>query len=149
MPDPQNSPEDIYPFLYSRWHNSPYHEPFHWAVFVLVSIFFATTIFNSQVDYYYDAHDVVINVGRVEAQSTPAVISTPNDNIPDFCNSPTITSTGSGNWSDPAIWNLGRVPTNNDKVSIAQNSTVTYSKLCWNQRNSYFQAGYQYQDTSR
>lgn len=36
----------------------------------------------------------------------------------------TYTSVSSGNWSDPAIWNLGTVPTSADMVVIANGTTV-------------------------
>src|SRR5213592_174509 len=44
--------------------------------------------------------------------------------IPDFCASATITSAGSGAWSNPSTWSPARVPTAGDKVSIAH--AVTY-----------------------
>lgn len=46
-----------------------------------------------------------------------------------FMASSTITSvpssSGAGNWSNPATWNLGRVPTASDVVEIAASTTVT------------------------
>jgi hypothetical protein len=47
-------------------------------------------------------------------------------NIPDFCASPTITSIGSGSWSNPSTWSPSRVPAVNDLVNVASGTTVTY-----------------------
>lgn len=47
--------------------------------------------------------------------------------IPDFCATATITSAGSGAWSDPATWSPSRVPAAGDVVRIAAADTVTYS----------------------
>ncbi len=37
-----------------------------------------------------------------------------------------ITAVRSGRWTDPTIWDLGRVPTYGDTVVIPSNVTVTY-----------------------
>jgi uncharacterized repeat protein (TIGR01451 family) len=54
------------------------------------------------------------------------VIVTPADNIPNFGANPTITAGRSGNWSDPGMWSLGRLPAAGDVVSIGGNTVVTY-----------------------
>lgn len=56
-----------------------------------------------------------------------AQIVTPNDRIPDFCGTPTITSARTGNWIDTGTWNLNRVPTTTDVVQIAAGHTVTFN----------------------
>ena len=51
---------------------------------------------------------------------------TPWDSIPDFCSNPTKTTAASGNWSNPAIWSGGTLPTAADLVQISPGQTVTY-----------------------
>ncbi len=38
----------------------------------------------------------------------------------------TVRSVASGNWSDPGVWSLRRVPRTGDEVSIGRGTTVTY-----------------------
>jgi hypothetical protein len=57
---------------------------------------------------------------------TGPVITTPFDTIPDFGANPTIYTVASGNWSNPATWNLGRIPTTGDIVDITSGFSVTY-----------------------
>lgn len=56
-------------------------------------------------------------------------IQTPHDNIPNFGKNPNIWSIKSGNWSDPTLWNLGRVPVQSDIVSITGTTNVVYDIL--------------------
>jgi hypothetical protein len=51
-------------------------------------------------------------------------IHTPHDHVPNFAATPTIRSVAAGPWSSPATWNVSRVPTATDVVSIGH--TVTY-----------------------
>jgi PKD repeat protein len=62
------------------------------------------------------------------AQAAPpgSFINTHHDKIPNFGANPTIVSAGSGNWSDVRTWSLGRLPTDNDVVSVAAGHTVSY-----------------------
>lgn len=49
--------------------------------------------------------------------------------MPDFCPEDSVIKnkgTASGNWSDPKIWSLGRVPGKDDLVEISGGATVTY-----------------------
>ena len=56
-----------------------------------------------------------------------AQIHTPNDHIPDFCASPTISSSaGSGRWSSPGTWSPARVPLTTDRVAVAPGTVVTF-----------------------
>ncbi len=59
-------------------------------------------------------------------ESSFAHLEMPGERIPNFCSGITITSRGSGNWSDVATWNLSRIPQSGDIVKIAPNTTVTY-----------------------
>jgi hypothetical protein len=49
----------------------------------------------------------------------------PHD-IPDFCAAPTVSTVGSGAWSNPAIWSVGRLPVAGEVVNIAEGTNVTY-----------------------
>jgi hypothetical protein len=62
--------------------------------------------------------------GSYSAQAAPIV--TPHDTIPDFCESPTKTSVGSGNWSSGSTWSGGSVPGAGDRVVIGAGHTVTF-----------------------
>jgi hypothetical protein len=53
-----------------------------------------------------------------------AQIHTPNDHIPNFAASPTISSAANGPWSSPSTWAPSRVPGPSDKVRITH--AVTY-----------------------
>jgi hypothetical protein len=55
-----------------------------------------------------------------------AQIHTPNDHVPDFCASPSISSVGNGRWSNPGTWSPARVPTTNDRVRISAGTAVTF-----------------------
>jgi hypothetical protein len=58
--------------------------------------------------------------------NTQPVITTPFDTIPNFGANPTIYTVASGNWSNPGIWNLGRIPTAGDIVDITSGFSITY-----------------------
>jgi hypothetical protein len=60
---------------------------------------------------------------------TATEIITDTEVIPRFVANPTITNVRSGDWTDPSIWSLGRVPTDSDRVAVGANTTVTYSAL--------------------
>ncbi len=57
-------------------------------------------------------------------EHTPAVSGVPQG-VPYFCANPTVTSAGSGAWSDPKTWTSGRVPGARDRVRIALAHIVT------------------------
>jgi len=52
------------------------------------------------------------------------MITTPYDTIPDFAAHPTIISVQDGNWTAPATWDQGRVPTAIDIVAISHDVTI-------------------------
>ena len=54
---------------------------------------------------------------------------TMHDVIPNFASQPTISSVQTGTWTNPSTWNLGRIPANNDIVSIDPNTTVTINDV--------------------
>jgi len=58
---------------------------------------------------------------------TGSQIITATDTIPRFLGNPTITNIKSGGWSDPSVWSLGRVPTDNDRVLILTNTSIQYA----------------------
>lgn len=63
-------------------------------------------------------------LGVETAEAAP--IHTPHDNIPDFCENPTKTSVGSGNWSSAATWSPAGVPAANEIVAINTGHTITF-----------------------
>jgi cell migration-inducing and hyaluronan-binding protein len=67
---------------------------------------------------------LVVPVNHVFAATIPSPTS--SDNVPDFCETPTKTSVGSGNWSSASTWSPSGVPTTNDKVVVAAGHTITY-----------------------
>jgi hypothetical protein len=78
----------------------------------------------------------VILVGSQEYFSNQTRTHTPghgimgsHDVIPDFGADPDVVSAGSGAWSDPRTWSLGRVPTGGDIVAIGPNTTVILDKV--------------------
>jgi len=59
---------------------------------------------------------------------TSTHITTPHDTIPRYCSPSlsTISTNQSGPWSDPNTWDQRRLPTDNDKVRITANHSLTY-----------------------
>ena len=55
------------------------------------------------------------------------VIKTHHDTFPNFGKDYSVINTHSGEWSDPAIWSTGWVPTSDAIVRIAKDSVVTYN----------------------
>lgn len=60
---------------------------------------------------------------------TATQVLTESETIPRFAAEPTITNTRGGDWSDPSIWSLGRVPTTADRVAIAADTVVDYATV--------------------
>jgi PKD repeat protein len=58
---------------------------------------------------------------------TTPTITTNYLTIPNFGAKPTIYSVKSGNWNDPTVWSLGRVPVAGDIVDVNPGTTVTYN----------------------
>jgi G8 domain-containing protein len=58
-------------------------------------------------------------------EHTPATSGVPQG-IPLFCASPSVTSTASGAWSNPAIWSTRRVPAAGDRIRISVGDNVVY-----------------------
>lgn len=58
---------------------------------------------------------------------TDTLITTQTELIPRFVANPTITNIRSGSWTDPTIWSAGRVPTSQDRVRIAEDTSITYA----------------------
>lgn len=69
-------------------------------------------------------YDLPQPLGVETAEAAP--IHTPHDNIPDFCENPTKTSTGSGSWSNASTWSPSGVPSTNDVVMINSGHTITF-----------------------
>src|SRR5262249_19076605 len=46
-----------------------------------------------------------------------------------FVGTPTISTIKSGDWTDPSIWSLGRMPTNQDRVLITSGTQVNYGTV--------------------
>jgi hypothetical protein len=46
--------------------------------------------------------------------------------VPEFCPNPTVTSVGSGAWSNPATWSTKKVPGAGDRVAVGAGHSVVY-----------------------
>ena len=57
---------------------------------------------------------------------TSPTIDTPYLSIPNFGAHPNIYSVKSGNWSDPSVWSLSRIPATGDIVNVYPGTTVIY-----------------------
>jgi hypothetical protein len=68
----------------------------------------------------------IVAIGQDAHDHTPPVSGVPQG-VPYFCASPSVTSAGSGLWSDPRTWSTGKVPRENDKVEVAAGHDVTYN----------------------
>jgi hypothetical protein len=68
----------------------------------------------------------LISPADADARGPVAQIHAHGERIPDFAGQPTIANVTNGAWSDPATWNLERVPTDDDIVRIREQSSVVY-----------------------
>ena len=57
---------------------------------------------------------------------TSTHVMTHHDNIPRFCNNPTVTASSNGLWSSSSTWSSNSVPSEEARVLIPENKTVTY-----------------------
>lgn len=64
--------------------------------------------------------------GPVFTSFTSSFITTPYYKIPNFGALPTVTAATSGNWSNPATWSTGQVPTAGAVVAIGAGMIVNY-----------------------
>lgn len=60
---------------------------------------------------------------------TDTKVFTNSDVIPRFVAEPTISAVRSGLWSDPNMWSLGRVPTDEDRVAIGPDISVVFAEV--------------------
>jgi len=73
------------------------------------------------------AHDMAMFPGGVTVTDTQ--ILTESETIPRFGANPTITAARSGDWSNPATWSAGRVPSAGDRVNIPAGVTIAYGEV--------------------
>jgi hypothetical protein len=92
----------------------------------------ATTLADSGATFRVTVSNAQGTVGSSPATLTVQPMPPPPTccgTIPNFAQNPTIRSTGSGDWSNPTTWDLGRVPGPTDVALIASGSTVTVDTM--------------------
>lgn len=104
---------------YEKWHRNEIHPHIHWGILVLVC-FGVSSFLISHINFTYNT---------AYAASLPSALVMGSDHIPDFSQDGTktkVTTVSSGNWSDPAVWSSGAVPTGSQIAVIAGGHTITY-----------------------
>jgi hypothetical protein len=67
---------------------------------------------------------LVLALDAAAAQAPPDYYVTPYDTVPNWGKNPTLTAVQDGLWSSPATWDMGRLPTETDRVSLTAHTVL-------------------------